>query len=70
MSTIEGLEAAEAVVIKAGKTGARCHKPTSNGDFKYRGKVCSSDADCCGAATGKVGGAVMTIEVCQPKGNT
>lgn len=60
----------DARVVKAhGATGGRCEKPQSNGDHLRRGK-CAAETDCCGAATGRPGGAtgpLVTIEVCQEK---
>jgi len=82
MTTIATLiddEDTKRAAVKAGATGSRCEKPTSNGDPKVRGKkVCTTETDCCGAATGKLvdtgataqvsadsNMATMTIEVCQ-----
>jgi hypothetical protein len=87
MTTIATLiddEDVKRAAVKAGATGSRCEKPTSNGDPKTRGtKPCTTDTDCCGAATGKLADtgatalvsadsnmATMTIEVCQPKTDT
>jgi len=47
----------------SGKKGARCEKPRSNGDGKRRG-MCA-DGLCCGSASKKLDGALVTIETCQ-----
>lgn len=87
MTTIKTLiddEDVKRAAVKPGATGSRCEKPTSNGDLKSRGaKPCSTETDCCGAATGKLvdtgaaaqvsadsNMATMTIEVCQPSTDT
>lgn len=52
-------------MIERGKTGGRCEKRLTNGDWARRGK-CAELGDCCGAARGVApNGASMTIEVCQ-----
>lgn len=58
---------ADKVVAKPGEVGARCEKAPTLGDFKKRGLNPCKDmvANCCGAAIGTVGGAVMTVETCQ-----
>jgi len=55
-------EAAEAGSIK------RCERPwyQARGDVTKKPLECAA-ADCCGAAKGAVRGAVLTVELCQPK---
>lgn len=57
-------EAADAPKAGSGVKNARCEKARSNGDARVR--AACGEGLCCGAAKGSVGGAIMTIETCQP----